>query len=43
MSFKIFAMPKPSLPPERWKKSYTLVLIANAVYIILFYFITKSF
>ncbi|WP_262707130.1 hypothetical protein [Sinomicrobium pectinilyticum] len=23
----------------RWKPSYTLVLIANAVYIILFYFI----
>ncbi|MGS2741101.1 hypothetical protein [Sinomicrobium sp. M5D2P17] len=23
----------------RWKTSYTLVLIANAIYIILFYFI----
>ncbi len=30
-------------PKERWKKSYTLVLIANAIYIVLFYFIMKSF
>lgn len=31
--------------PEKyiWKKSYTLVLIANAIYIILFYFIMKTF
>lgn len=30
-------------PKEAWKKSYTLVLVANAIYIILFYFIMKSF
>lgn len=30
-------------PKEPWKKSYTLVLVANAIYIILFYFIMKSF
>lgn len=31
--------------PEKhiWKKSYTLVLIANAIYIILFYFVMKTF
>lgn len=31
--------------PEKyiWKKSYTLVLIINAIYIILFYFIMKTF
>ncbi len=31
--------------PEKyhWKKSYTIVLIANALYILLFYFIMKSF
>ena len=26
----------------KWNKMYTLVLVANAVYIILFYFLTKS-
>jgi hypothetical protein len=26
-----------------WKKEYTVVLIANAVYIVLFYVIMKSF
>lgn len=26
-----------------WKKVYTLVLIANAVYIVLFYLIMKNF
>lgn len=30
-------------PKEPWKKSYTLVLVANAIYIVLFYFIMKSF
>lgn len=30
-------------PKEHWKNSYTLVLVANAIYIILFYFIMKSF
>lgn len=32
-------------PPvkERWKKSYTMVLIANAAYIVLFYLIMKAF
>ncbi len=31
--------------PEKyiWKKSYTLVLIVNAIYIILFYFVMKTF
>ncbi|PYE80254.1 hypothetical protein DFQ11_10652 [Winogradskyella epiphytica] len=28
---------------QKWSKMYTLVLVANAVYIILFYFITASF
>ena len=27
----------------RWKKSYTFVLIANAVYVILFYFLMTLF
>ena len=27
----------------RWQKLYTLVLIANLIYIILFYIITKTF
>lgn len=27
----------------QWKKSYTVVLIANAVYIILFYFLMTLF
>ena len=26
-----------------WKKEYTIVLIANAVYIVLFYVIMKNF
>jgi hypothetical protein len=26
-----------------WKKEYTLVLIANLIYVIAFYFITKFF
>jgi len=28
---------------EPWKKSYTLVLVANAAYIILFYFLMNTF
>lgn len=27
----------------RWEKMYTIVLVANAIYIILFYLITTSF
>ncbi len=38
---------QPTLPekPEkyRWKKSYTLVLIANTAYILLFYFLMNMF
>jgi len=30
-------------PKQKWKKMYTAVLIANALYIILFYFITATF
>jgi hypothetical protein len=30
-------------PKQKWHKLYSIVLIANAVYIILFYIITKSF
>lgn len=26
-----------------WRKSYTLVLLINAIYIILFYFLMKKF
>jgi hypothetical protein len=26
-----------------WKKMYTIVLVANALYILLFYFITETF
>ncbi len=26
-----------------WKKSYTIVLVVNAIYIILFYLLMKSF
>ena len=26
-----------------WKKMYTIVLVANLLYIILFYFITQTF
>jgi len=32
-----------SIQKEPWKKSYTLVLVANAVYIILFYFLMNTF
>ncbi len=28
---------------QKWNKMYTIVLLANALYIILFYFITASF
>jgi hypothetical protein len=28
---------------EKWNKMYTAVLIANALYIVIFYFITASF
>jgi len=30
-------------PKQKWLKLYSVVLIANAVYIILFYLIMKSF
>mgnify|MGYP003643013440 CR=1 FL=1 len=30
-------------PREKWQPIYTLVLVANAIYIVLFYFITNSF
>ncbi len=30
-------------PKQKWSKMYTAVLIANALYIVLFYFITASF
>jgi len=38
-------MSKPSQPQpkQKWSKMYTAVLIANALYIIIFYFITASF
>lgn len=28
---------------EGWKNWYTLVLVANAIYIIIFYFLTAAF
>ena len=28
---------------RKWDKMYTLVLVANVIYIIAFYFITKAF
>ena len=28
---------------QKWNKMYTIVLLANALYIVLFYFITASF
>ena len=28
---------------QKWNKMYTIVLLANALYIVLFYFITESF
>ncbi len=30
-------------PKQKWNKMYTAVLVANAIYIILFYFITTIF
>jgi len=30
-------------PKYIWKKEYTVVLVLNAVYIVLFYLITNSF
>lgn len=32
-------------PAEKyvWKKEYTVVLVANAIYILLFYLLTNSF
>lgn len=30
-------------PKEKWNKMYTIVLLANALYIVVFYFITASF
>ena len=30
-------------PKQKWLKLYSIVLIANAVYFILFYLITKAF
>jgi len=30
-------------PKYQWNKLYTLILVANAAYIIAFYFITKAF
>ncbi len=29
-------------PKYKWNNMYTLILVANAVYIIAFYFITKA-
>lgn len=28
---------------QKWKKLYTVVLVANALYILLFYIITETF
>jgi hypothetical protein len=28
---------------QKWNKMYTIILLANALYIVLFYFITASF
>lgn len=36
-------MEKSKSEKQPWLKSYTLVLVANLVYIILFYFIMKAF
>ena len=30
-------------PKFVWKKIYTIVLVANAIYIVLFYFLMNSF
>ncbi len=30
-------------PKYKWEKMYTLVLLANAIYFILFYFIMQAF
>jgi hypothetical protein len=32
-----------SEPKQKWKTIYTVVLVANAIYILLFYFITEIF
>lgn len=34
---------KDTSQPLVWKKMYSIVLIANIVYILLFYWITRSF
>lgn len=36
-------MTKNDEPKQKWLKLYSVILIANAVYIILFYLIMKSF
>ena len=36
-------MPKPALKKYKWNKWYTIVLVANLVYIIAFYLITNHF
>ncbi|SHH68872.1 hypothetical protein DFQ05_2602 [Winogradskyella wandonensis] len=36
-------MDKQTHEKQPWLKSYTLVLVANLIYIILFYFITQAF
>lgn len=35
--------PNRSNKKYKWNSMYTLVLVANAIYIIAFYFITKAF
>ncbi len=30
-------------PKNNWKKEYTLVLVANVIYIIIFFLITQTF
>jgi len=32
-----------SHPKERWKRIYTIVLVANIIYIVLFWIITSSY
>ena len=36
-------MTKNDEPKQKWLKLYSVVLIANAIYIIVFYLIMKSF
>lgn len=36
-------MEEQSHKKQPWLKSYTLVLVANLIYIILFYFLTQAF